>query len=474
MNKGTLDELKKVKVLDYLPQSSLEWILEHSDYREFDEGTILSETGKPIDHLWLISEGLGKFYMDVNGKLVYYFDFTNNKETGGAGGLIPYSRMINSPGYTYAVGKVKIFFLHKKYFKELEDVEPVLVQRLIGYMTERARRFATLKLQFEKVNALGQLAAGIAHELNNPASAIIRISAELMKIINKNYELTENLLRTGAKPDVITSLRIIADRKTTEGLSLMDKIDRESDISEWLEENKVKDQGNSPATFAEAGIEKNDLECAKDLAGSESLREVIHWFENYLSARKILGDLENSSGKISKLVDAIKSHVRMDRTNELLPTDIHKDIEDSLTLLGHKIRDKGIKIKRNFENELPVIQTYAGELNQVWTNLIDNAIFASDKKGIISIETYHDKKNIFIRITDEGRGIPQDIISKIFDPFFTTKKAGEGTGIGLDLVMRIIRKHKGEITVSSVPGKTEFTVSIPLNLKSRIREEIQL
>src|SRR5262249_6208947 len=161
------------------------------------------------------------------------------------------------------------------------------------------------------------------------------------------------------------------------------------------------------------------------------------------------------------LVGAIKSHVHMDRTHELQPTNIHTDIENTITLLGYKLRDKNIEVKKKFCNDMTEVPAYVGELNQVWTNLIDNAIYAVPKGGELCVETICDPKNIQVNIIDNGSGIPEDIKSRIFDPFFTTKKMGEGTGIGLDIVNRIVKHHNGQIKVNSIPGRTEFEVCIP-------------
>jgi signal transduction histidine kinase len=196
--------------------------------------------------------------------------------------------------------------------------------------------------------------------------------------------------------------------------------------------------------------------------GNEAFICVIPWLENLISSKKIIKDLADASGRISRLVGSIKSYVQMDRTNELQPTDIHKDIENTLTLLGFKIRKKNIEVKKIFCDNIPLVPAYVGELNQVWTNLIDNAIFALEKKGVLTIETSRNNKDAIVIIKDNGPGIPKEIISRIFDPFFTTKNVGEGTGIGLDIVNRIIKHHNGEIKVYSEPGRTEFTVCIPL------------
>jgi signal transduction histidine kinase len=176
----------------------------------------------------------------------------------------------------------------------------------------------------------------------------------------------------------------------------------------------------------------------------------------------MIKDLADASSRISNLVTSIKSHVHMDRTNDLQLTNLHKDIENTLTLLGFKIREKNIDIRKEFSPDLPEIPAYVSELNQVWTNLIDNAIFALGKNGTITVVTTHDEKNVTVSIIDNGPGIPHNIISRIFEPFFTTKKVGEGTGIGLDLVNRIVKNHNGEIKLNSEPGRTEFSICLPI------------
>jgi signal transduction histidine kinase len=215
-------------------------------------------------------------------------------------------------------------------------------------------------------------------------------------------------------------------------------------------------------TFAEAGFTGDDLENIRGNVGQEPFIHVLHWLENLLNSQQIMKDLEEASGRISHLVGAIKSHVHMDRTHELQPTNIHTDIENTITLLGYKLRDKNIAVKKKFCSDMPEVPAYVGELNQVWTNLIDNAIYAMHKGGELFIATTCDAKNVQVNIVDNGSGIPEDIMTRIFDPFFTTKKTGEGTGIGLDIVNRIIKHHNGQIKVNSKPGRTEFEVCIPL------------
>lgn len=467
MNSVSIEELKTVVAVRDLPEDLLQWILDHTEYHEFEDGVLIRKFGDPANEMYIIVEGSLNFYMDVNGRQVYYSNFGNDAASGGISGLLPYSRMKTSPGYAYAVGRVRMLMMDKKHFPELERLSPDFIQKLIGYMTERARLFATIQLQHEKVNALGKLSAGIAHELNNPASAINRISAELAKRVKLNYELTEKLLLRGISAQHIQNISKLVEAKekgktSKVKLSAMQRIENEDNIDDWLQKNGLDGNREAAETFAEAGFSDEDLESIRNDSAKDVLIQLIYWLENLLSSQRIIKDLEEASTRISTLVSAIKSHVHMDRTNELQPTNIHNDIDNTITLLGYKLREKNITVNKTYCKNLVDIPAYVGELNQVWTNIIDNAIYAVDKNGELTIETSCDSKNVKVKIIDNGSGIPKEIMSRIFDPFFTTKKVGQGTGIGLDLVNRIVKHHNGEIKVESAPGRTEFAVCIPV------------
>ncbi len=464
----TIEELKKNIALRDLPDQHLEWILAHSEYEEHEDGDIIYKTGIPINEMSFILEGKIYFYMNMKGKLVFYFSFENNELTGGISGLLPYSRMKTSPGASHAVGKLRILKLHKDYFHELEQLNPDLIQRIIGYMTERARVFATTQMQQEKVSALGKLAAGIAHEMNNPAAAINRISEELDKRLKLNIELTEELIKHNVSSELIRSIRETAEEKENNHsaknkITPLQRMQKEDELNEWLNEKGINGRNEKAETFTEAGFSTDDLEIINNSVGNKAFQSILNWLENLLSSELIIKDLNDASSRISMLVGSIKSHVHMDRSGDLYNTDIHKDIDDTLILLGYKIREKNIKVKKNFCDDLPKVEVYIGELNQVWTNIIDNAIYAVPQNGEIIIETLCDNKNVTIQITDNGPGIPKEIISRIFDPFFTTKNVGEGTGIGLDIVKTVVNRHNGEVKVNSIPGKTEFIISLPVS-----------
>jgi signal transduction histidine kinase len=461
----TVQELKTVVALNDQTDEVLQWILDHTNYNEYEDGTALRKLGEAQNEMFFLLEGAVNFYMDVNGRQVYYFTFANDAATGGVSGLLPYSRMKTSPGYAYASGHVKAVMMHKVHFPELEHRSPELIQRLVGYMTERARLFATIQLQREKVSALGKLSAGIAHELNNPASAISSIASELLKKMQLNYELTEKLLAQGVKATDIQTINDLVTAKSKEGkakLTALQKIEREDALRDWVEEYCPQLDCDITETFMDAGFSNEDLESIRSGSNKEAFAQVLRWLENLLSSQRLLNDLGEASSRISTLVGAIKSHVHMDRTNELQLTNIHNDIDNTLTLLGYKLREKNIVVNKTYCRDLVEIPAYVGELNQVWTNIIDNAIYAVDKNGELTIETSCNSKDVKVKIIDNGGGIPKEIISRIFDPFFTTKKVGQGTGIGLDIVSRIIKRHNGDIKVYSEPGRTEFDVCIPV------------
>lgn len=312
MESITIEELKNIVALSDLPDEHLQWILDHSEYFEYEDGVQIRKTGEVADVMILILEGKISFYMDVHGHLVYYYDFANDTSSGGVTGLLPYSRMKVYPGYSFAVGNVRLLQLHKKYFQELEHLNPDLIQRLIGYMTERARSFATTQLQQEKVSALGQLSAGIAHELNNPASAINRMSSELTKRLKLNYELTEKLLQHMISAEHIKNIRSTVEAKyfgNNNKLSALERMNKEDEIADWLKNVGFPEIQQASETFVDAGFSSDELENIRGDVNKDAFFQIIYWLENLLSSQKILKDMEETSTKISTLVNAIKSQV---------------------------------------------------------------------------------------------------------------------------------------------------------------------
>lgn len=216
-------------------------------------------------------------------------------------------------------------------------------------------------------------------------------------------------------------------------------------------------------TFVSAGLAPADLDAIAGLIPAAALPDVVAWLETSLAADRLLHEIDAASARISELVASVKSYSHMDRAADKQPVDVRQGLDTTLTMLGHRLRQKHIRLERTFEDDLPEIQGFPGELNQVWTNLIDNAIDAMDEGGTLRVQATRDGAVVCVRITDDGHGIPPEIQARIFEPFFTTKGVGEGTGLGLDLVQRIVREqHGGEVHVASEPGRTVFSIELPV------------
>ncbi len=301
MHQVSIDELRTIHAFKDLPEEHLQWILDHTEYITYADGEAIMHTGDPATYMFILLEGRVAFYMDVNGRLVYYFTFENDEQTGGVSGLLPYSRMVKSPGTAYASGNLRGLRLHKDHFPELERLNPSLIQRLIGYMTERARNFATMQLQQEKVSALGKLAAGIAHELNNPAAAINRTASELTERIKLNFSLTEKLLNDCVKPEqfdkVHTMFRDFSSRKENNTkVSTLSRMQAEDEINDWLEDHNITDGRRMAETFSETGMKTEHLDSIFKIVGEKGFINILSWLENESSARRAVKDLSSTLG----------------------------------------------------------------------------------------------------------------------------------------------------------------------------------
>jgi PAS domain S-box-containing protein len=320
--------------------------------------------------------------------------------------------------------------------------------------------------QAEKMAALGKLSAGLAHELNNPAaaatSAASKIGVELDKLESVNLELNKIQLEKEIISFIMEWLESIKNRvNDSHDMSSLELSDMEDEIKDWLESYDVKDAWLIASSLSEMGIAIEDLEKLLSVCRKEKLPVIIQWVYRMLTIKELADIVKKSTKSISELVNVVKSYSYMDQATVQF-IDIHQGIEDTLKILGHKLK-KGITVNREYDKSLPKIKINGNELNQVWTNLIDNAIDATENKGNITIRTFRQDDTIHVEIEDNGQGIPDKIKPRVFDPFFTTKDVGKGTGLGLDISRRIITNQcKGKIEFESDPGRTIFKVDLPL------------
>jgi signal transduction histidine kinase len=336
-------------------------------------------------------------------------------------------------------------------------------------MTNRVRDFTTLQQQNEKMMALGKLSAGLAHELNNPASAIVRDSVSLLehlKLEPASFKKVISIQMTADQVDAVNNelfrLLAIKDRPR---LSLKEKTRREDELTDWLEEHSIENSYDIAENFVDFGFEVENLETFCSHIPTSYCSPVFNWISAQLTTERMVQDIQESSRRIADLVKSVKVFTHMDRGSEKQYADIHTGIKNTLTMLGYRVKKGSITVVEDFDETLPPVKAMIGELNQVWTNLVDNAMDAMEPngKGTLTITTKKDREFVRVTIADDGPGIPQDIQSRIFDPFFTTKDIGKGTGMGLEVVMRIVKQHNGSIKLKSEPGKTEFLVCFPID-----------
>ncbi|WP_353930660.1 ATP-binding protein [Okeanomitos corallinicola TIOX110] len=365
----------------------------------------------------------------------------------------------------YATVASRILKLEQETFKQVIAKFPFLADIFISTLAARTKIVEQQLQQQEQLASLGKLSAGIAHELKNPAAAAARVADELLTRFQISQNLSLQLHQSGLNSqqldflsDFITQLQTI---KNTKQFDILAQNHREDEITEWLEEHEVDPDGEMVSTLVDAGLDSQQLDNLSAQIPDNTLGIVVAWLAANLTTMGLIKEVKQSSDRISELVKSVKSYAHTNQA-QLHQVDIHEGIENTLTMLRHKLKD-GIKVIREYGQNLPVIQTSGSELNQVWTNLIDNAVDALEGKGNIFIRTSRNNKYVIVEIADNGPGIPPEIQSRIFEPFFTTKGVGKGSGLGLDIINDIVvKKHRGEIKLKSKPGNTSFQIFLPI------------
>ncbi|MEL7148668.1 MAG: ATP-binding protein, partial [Bacteroidota bacterium] len=429
-------------------------------------GESFFEVDTPVDYMLIL----------LTGSYRFFFPQSNGEERDMGiiegpliTGLLPFSRMTKAKARAVALAPIQLLQLHKSHFTEMVNVSYQMVQNLVAAMSNRIRDFEHNRVQTEKLMSLGKLSAGLAHELNNPASAIVRSVEELYSRLHSSPEDFKEVITMKITPDETDTINGIIFPKIQslgnfEDLTLLEQEARKDDLIDWLEDHDVDQAEDLADTFVEFDLTEDDLDEIADVLNEEALQPVLNWVARVFAMEKITSEIKEASTRIADLVSSIKSYTHMDKSSSIEAVDIHLGIKSTIMMLKHKIKSKQIRVDKILEKDLPLVEVFPGELNQVWTNIIDNAIDAMPaKEGELKIKTqlYHDQ--VQVEITDNGHGIPQDMIDKIFDPFFTTKGVGEGTGLGLEVTRRIIDRHRGKITVESQPGQTTFSICLPIH-----------
>ncbi len=385
-------------------------------------------------------------------------------QAGDVTGVLPYSRVQNSPGESIAQAPTEILVVPRDCLPEMIQKCHQVTSLLVHKMLDRARVFTSSGLHDEKMVSLGKLSAGLAHELNNPASAIER-SASLLKDRLEDAELATRALGASRLTDeqlkAIDSIQAACLATQSPGvLSPIQQAERENEIGDWLTTHGLSESIAGP--LAETSVTIHALEKIAGAVHGPALDAVLRWAAAGCSVRGIASEIQDAAMRISGLVMAIKGFTHMDQASVAEPVDLTMSLSNTVAVLRSKARGKSVAVAVDVAPDLPRVLGFAGELNQIWANLIDNALDAVTEAGRVDVTAVRERQRVVVRVVDNGAGIPEEVRSRLFEPFFTTKPVGKGTGLGLDIVRRLISHNNADIDVESKPGRTEFRVSLPI------------
>jgi signal transduction histidine kinase len=451
-------ELLRVPAFAGLPDDQIAWFLSQTQELRPKAGEVSFRQGDPADAMFVLLEGQLQARGEIGGETAVI-----PIDAGSVTGTLPFSRMKQFTVGIRAVTDARVLRFPASLFPELVHRMPELAQRLVGLMADRIRETTRREQQRDRLASLGKLSAGLAHELNNPASAAKRAASQLRDVLTKIREASHELGRrdlTAAQKSEIDTLEasfVQHDEAPPDPLTVSDL---EEQIDCLLRSHGQNDLWQMAADMARKNIKPAALESLFGTLEAQTARAALVRIAASLEVATLLNEIESATSRISDLVLAIKEYTYMDQ-NPVQNVDIVKSLENTLTILNHKLK-KGVVVQRDYQRVPLLVNSFGSELNQVWTNLIDNAIDAMNGKGELRLRTYREDNCVVVEIADNGTGIPPAVLSHIFDPFFTTKGVGEGTGLGLDTVQRIVKKHRGSIQVNSKPGDTRFQVWLPL------------
>jgi signal transduction histidine kinase len=463
----TLEELRQVPLFKGLTDEELREVLEEGSEEFIPAGEVGGREGEPVDHLYVILEGEFRWSKKVDGGEVVM----NTYGSGEFFAEVPL--LLGKPFLATwrALADSRVFALPNEIFRRMLTIHPSFSNTVLEMLAQRIQVLYSVSQQRERLSSLGTLAAGLAHELNNPSSASRRAAGRLRDSLENRRSLGMRLTRAAARGEIrpaqVDALERIVneafERDKALALNSLERSDLEDEVALWLEDRDVEEAWDLSPTLVGAGLGIGDLNLVEAAVPPSTLADALGYLEAVLGAAGLVDEIDASSMRISNLVATMEGYSYMDRapTQEV---DVNVGLDNTLAILRYRLA--GIEVERDYDESLPRITAHGGELNQVWTNLIDNAVDAvadGDKTGRIRLRTTQERDRLLVEISDNGPGIPEEIQDRIFEPFFTTKDVGKGAGFGLDVSYRIVvGRHGGDIRIVSKPGDTRFQVRLPM------------
>ncbi|GAB1822310.1 ATP-binding protein [Herbidospora sp. RD11066] len=463
----TPDDLRGLFLFESLNQDQLQLIADCGRVIPYTAGTRVYEEGQPATCFVVLLDGTITLTRRVHGDDV---EFTRSMQRGAYGGA---TQAYMDPGVeqTYnnsmvALTDVTVYEIPADSFAEWTRSWFPMAMHLLEGLFVGMRATQTAVGERERLLALGALSAGLTHELNNPAAAAVRATSILRERVagmrHKLGMIADGKI-DGGRLHKLVELQELAVKQAASApeLTALQTSDAEDALADWLDDHDIAGSWDIAPTLVAGGIQGDWLQTVEECVGEGNLEGAIRWLTYTIDTELLMGEIDDAVSRISGLVAAAKQYSQLDRTPHQT-IDVHDLLDATLTMLQAKIPE-GVHVVKHYDRSLPLVPAYAAELNQVWTNLIDNAIGAMEGSGTLTISTCRDGENLAVDVEDTGHGIPPEVRPRIFEPFFTTKAVGEGTGLGLDISYRIIvNKHHGDIRVDSQPGRTNFRVLLPL------------
>lgn len=454
------ETLRELIAFQGVPDHELTWLVAHSQV------IVLPQD----DHFYVEGQEVEQFYVVLDGELLITRTMDNQKQVMGTtpsgiiGGELSLLNDVPSVVGAQAIVDSRLLVFDQQAFREIFAACPTFASYIFKVAAERTQGYASYVSQQERMAALGKFAAGLAHELNNPAAAARRAARTLSDLLPVLQTRSLALNSLGLSDAQQTSLlhflqAALQTVATAMPLPPLEQSDREDEMADWLDEQEIEQGWELAHTLVSAGLEPATLIELLEPLPPAAISPVLNWLNDVLSAAGLLSEVEESTKRISELIASVKSYTYIDQA-PMQEVDLHEGLENTLKVMTYKLRD--VQVERRYAPELPLIQARGGELNQVWTNLIDNAVDATEGRGKVTLITRHEQDYVMVEVMDNGSGIPPEVQPRLFEPFFTTKDIGKGTGLGLDITYRIVRLHNGTIEVQSQPGQTRFIVRIPI------------